>query len=195
MTVDSTESNAAVRVAPPPPVPAPAGSTASSLPASAPAASASARTAVDAVVKLLDVQSGRSQEPVSAVSLNFKFGADDLAIRVEWRNGEVHTQFRTDSPELRSALAAQWQTAAPGLASRTTPFAAPVFASTGDAATAAPGDEREARQSGDDPGYSGQPGGNRQPKPKSPAPSLSPVTPSLQRTRPLVGALRLHTFA
>lgn len=182
--------SSAARLAPPPPISAPAGT------ASAPASpvNASARTAVDAVIKLLDVQTGRSQEPVSAVSLNFKFGGDDLAVRVEWRNGEVHTQFRTDSPELRSALASQWQATAPNTGNRTTPFAAPVFSSSGDPSASASRDEREARQPGDE-GYSGQPGGSRTPRPKAPAPSASLAASVPLRTLPISTTLRLHTFA
>ena len=178
------------RSAPLPSISAPAGAAA---PAAAPA-QASARVAVDAVVKLLDVQTGRSQEPVSAVSLNFKFGGDDLAVRVEWRNGEVHTQFRTDSPELRSALASQWQATAPNTGNRTTPFAAPVFSSSGDPSASASRDEREARQPGDE-GYSGQPGGSRTPRPKAPAPSASLAASVPLRTLPISTTLRLHTFA
>jgi hypothetical protein len=190
MTPDST---AVGRLFSPPSISAPSGT--ASTPAAATPANASARVAVDAVVKLLDVQTGRSQEPVSAVSLNFKFGGDDLAIRVEWRDGEVHTQFRTDSPELRSALASQWQAVAPGTGSRATSFAAPVFSSTGDPSASASGGEREARHFGEDPGFSGQASRNRLPRPRSPAPSAAIAAALPLRASPLSSALRLHTFA
>jgi hypothetical protein len=106
----------------------------------------------------------------------------------------VHTQFRTDSPELRSALAAQWQTTTPNTGNRATPFATPVFAASGDQSASASRDEREARQPGDE-GYSGQPGGTRTPRPKAPAPAAALSSSVAPRSRPLSTTLRLHTFA
>ncbi|MBL9208582.1 MAG: hypothetical protein JNN01_26095 [Opitutaceae bacterium] len=44
-------------------------------------------------------------------SVNFKLNLDDVgvAVRVEYREGEVTATFQTDSPELRERLAAAWQ--------------------------------------------------------------------------------------
>jgi len=187
----TAELPAAARLAPPLPAAAPA------APADAAAPVSSARLAVDAVVKLVDAQSGRAQEPVSAVSLNFKFGGDDLAIRVEWRNGEVHTQFRTDSPELRAALASQWQAMAPSAAGRATPFAPPVFSSSGDSASATTGGGPDARQYGQ-PESSGQPGsfaGTRQQRRSAAARPAAPAAAAPAAAPTLSTVLRLHTFA
>jgi hypothetical protein len=158
------------------------------------AAGDSARLAVDAVVKVVDAQAGRSEEAVSAVSLNFKFGSDDLAIRVEWHDGEVHTQFRTDSPELRDALASQWQTAAPSPSNRMIQFAAPSFSSSGDA-TANAGGGQDPRQSGH-AGFGGQDRAGRGlfvPAPTAAAPAAA--APLSSGPSPLATVLHLHTFA
>jgi hypothetical protein len=152
---------------------------------------------VDAVVKLVDAQTGRSQAPVSAVSLNFKFGSDDLAIRVEWRNGEVHTQFRTDSVDLRSALASQWQAMAPSAAGRTTQFADPVFSAGGSSSAATTGTGPDARQYGQ-PGSSDLPGqsaGARPQRRTTPPRSASPAAVTAASAPPRPTSLRLHTFA
>jgi hypothetical protein len=50
----------------------------------------------------------------SSVELKLSFGDDaHLAVRVELRNGEVQTTFRTDSTELRQALTSEWHQQAP----------------------------------------------------------------------------------
>jgi len=183
---------AASRQPPLPSASAPAGTATAAASADASQASSSARVAVEAVVKLVDAQTGRAQEPVSAVSLNFKFGSEDLAVRVEWRNGEVHTQFRTDSPDLRAALASQWQAASPGTGDRSTVFASPVFSSTGDQAPSTAGDGRNAWQYGQQ-GSSDSSGSARTPRQN--ARTAAPEQPSDAGPSPLSTALRLHTFA
>jgi hypothetical protein len=71
------------------------------------AAASLARKAVDTIQNVIETQHVRTDH-MGVVSLNFKFGTEDLAVRVQLRNGEVHTQFRTDSSDLRSALADEW---------------------------------------------------------------------------------------
>jgi hypothetical protein len=198
MSADTPDLTAAVRLASLPTLAAPAATAPGAATTNeAEAATASARLAVDAVVKLVDAQSGRSQAPVSAVSLNFKFGSDDLAIRVEWRNGEVHTQFRTDSADLRSALASQWQAMAPSAAGRTVQFANPVFSTGGDSSASSTGAGPDARQYGQ-PGSSdlpGQSGGTRAQRRTASLRSASPAAVTSSSARPLPTSLRLHTFA
>ncbi|MFI5337003.1 MAG: hypothetical protein ACHQ5A_09475 [Opitutales bacterium] len=80
------------------------------------ALAATARQAVETVLTLVDGQSARAEQG-GVVNLNFKFGQDDLAVRVQMRGGEIQTQFRTDSPELRSALATEWRAVAGASAS------------------------------------------------------------------------------
>jgi hypothetical protein len=44
-----------------------------------------------------------------SVQLNFSVAGEELAVRVEMRADEVRTTYRTDSAELRAALAQEWQ--------------------------------------------------------------------------------------
>jgi hypothetical protein len=88
-----------------------------------------------------------------SVTLQFSVSGVDLGVRVELRGDEVHTTFRTDSTELRTALAQQWQsvTAAQG-GDRAARLAEPVFTSnhpshqTGADAGAANHRESQSRQ-------------------------------------------------
>jgi hypothetical protein len=62
--------------------------------------------------------------------LQFSVGGTDLNVRVEMRADEVRATFRTDSPELRSALAHEWQAAGnPVAGERSFRLAPPVFTS------------------------------------------------------------------
>jgi len=65
-----------------------------------------AHRAVEAVMTAADRVGAGSR---SSVHLQFSVGGSDLSVRVELRAGEVHATFRTDSGELRSALAVEWQ--------------------------------------------------------------------------------------
>jgi hypothetical protein len=67
--------------------------------------------AVETVLNVVDAQQvGSGQGGV--VKLDFNFGGEALAVHVQMRGGEVHTEFRTNSTELRSALSSQWSVAA-----------------------------------------------------------------------------------
>lgn len=92
-----------------------------------PAAPASAaRRAVDTVVEIVHAQVVSRLQPVPSVQLRFKVGHEDLSVRVQLRDGEVRTEFRTDNPELRAAVAQEWRavTAKPDTALR---FLDPIF--------------------------------------------------------------------
>ena len=67
-----------------------------------------AHRAVETIQNVVEAQRSGSAN-ASSVNLHFKFGGDDLAVRVQMRGGEVLTQFLTDSPELRSAITSEWQ--------------------------------------------------------------------------------------
>jgi len=168
----------------------PAGFSSSSVPAAATAAPVTipgASEAVAAVMKLIQAQANQSQGGVSAVNLSFKFGDDNLSVRVAWRDGIVQTQFRTDSDELRAALAGEWQTMAAAPASRALPLATPVFSSSSDSAS---GDEsRQSAQSGFGREWGQSDGGSA----SAPLVPSGPVSP--RRPPPLVAAGRLHAFA
>lgn len=67
-----------------------------------------AHRAVETIMNVVEAQRNGAAN-ASSVNLHFKFGGDDLAVRVQLRGGEVLTQFLTDSAELRSALSSEWQ--------------------------------------------------------------------------------------
>jgi hypothetical protein len=92
-----------------------------------------AQRAVEAALAATERFSARDQH---SVTLQFTVGGNELNVRVELRGSEVHTTFRTDSPELRSALSAEWQSVTTqSNADRTVRLATPVFSSNSDAPT------------------------------------------------------------
>ena len=80
-----------------------AGSTVASTPAPV-----LAHRAVETILNVVEAQRSGSAN-ASSVNLHFKFGGDDLAVRVQMRGGEVLTQFLTDSADLRRAITSEWQ--------------------------------------------------------------------------------------
>jgi hypothetical protein len=86
-----------------------------------------ARRAVESALAVADQYVTGDQR---SVKLQFTVGGEQLAVRVELKGNQVHTTFRTDSPELRSALAQEWQSvSAAQTGVRTQRLADPVFAS------------------------------------------------------------------
>jgi hypothetical protein len=67
--------------------------------------------AVETVLNVVDAQQVGSGQGGS-VKLDFNFGGEALAVHVQMRGGEVHTEFKTNSTDLRSALSSQWSVAA-----------------------------------------------------------------------------------
>ena len=65
-----------------------------------------AHEAVEVVLHAVEHVASRAQR---SVQLSFSVGGEELAVRVEMRSDEVRTTFRTDSAELRAALAQEWQ--------------------------------------------------------------------------------------
>lgn len=97
-----------------------------------------ARRAVDTVVEIVHAQVVARMQPAPSVQLRFKVGHEDLAVRVQLRDGEVHTEFRTDNAELRAAVTQEWRavTAKPEAALR---FLDPVFQAAQSTASQQPG--------------------------------------------------------
>jgi hypothetical protein len=151
-----------------------------------------AAQAVETVVSLVDAQVGNSQGSASAVRINFNFNGNDLAVRVAVSDGAVHTQFRTDSPELREAIALQWQEAAPSLPGRALNFLQPAFSGNSGSPDSASGSDgggprREAFPD------SGATAPSREPPISRPA---APPQAAATRAEPIPGAgRRLHAFA
>jgi hypothetical protein len=107
------------------------GSAPQSLPADLPEPApiqivANSHRAVEAVMSAVDRAAGREQ---TSVTLDFAIGRESLAVRVELQDGEVRATFRTESPELRAALAHEWQQAAAG-GDRTLKLAPAAFVSS-----------------------------------------------------------------
>jgi hypothetical protein len=98
--------------------------TSSSLLAAEPVVAA--QRAVEAVLTAVERFSTGERH---SVNLSFAMGDTALDVRVELRDDTVHATFRTESPELRQALAQQWQaaTGASDSGERTLRLAAPVF--------------------------------------------------------------------
>lgn len=71
-----------------------------------PEAVSTAEQAVELVLRAVDTVADREQK---IVKLEFSVGDVDLSVRVELAADEVRTTFRTESPELRAALAQEWQ--------------------------------------------------------------------------------------
>lgn len=93
----------------------------------APEAAVATQRAVEAVLTAADRVAASGNQ---AVNLQFSVGGADLTVRVELKDDAVHATFRTDSPELRNALAHEWQTVNGGdTGDRATRLASPVFTS------------------------------------------------------------------
>lgn len=131
-----------------------------------------------------------------AVTLQFSVSGVDLGVRVEVRANGVHTTFKTDSPELRAALAQEWQAiAGTQFADRSVRMADPVFTSAS-STPAAQSDTGGQNQRG-------APHGDRERATPEfanaavPYRSRSPDTTPVVKTRihPPATAGRLHTFA
>ena len=84
-----------------------------------------AHRAVDAVMTATERLGDANR---STIRLQFSVGDANLSVQVELRAGQVHTTFRTDSSDLRTALASEWQ-AMSGDSGRAVRLADPVFAS------------------------------------------------------------------
>ncbi len=88
-----------------------------------------AARAVETVTNLVEAQFSASMQKSGSVQLRLQFGGEDLRVRVELRDGAVHTDFRTDSPELRTALTREWQAVAASAPEQALRYLDPVFSS------------------------------------------------------------------
>ncbi len=96
----------------------------------APAPTATLRETMAAVVTAitaLDRHEGLGQK---MLDLQFHVGDERLALRVELKDGTVHTTFHTESAEMRSALTQEWQAVVPSAVGREIRLAEPVFNSS-----------------------------------------------------------------
>lgn len=94
-----------------------------------------AERAVATVTGLAEAQFSASMHKAGSVQLRLKFGGEDLSVRVELRDGAVHTDFRTDSPALREAISREWQAVAASAPGQLQRFLDPVFSPASSAST------------------------------------------------------------
>jgi hypothetical protein len=67
----------------------------------------------------------------NSVDVRFDFSATErLSVRVEYRDGTVHTTFRTDSSQLRDAISHEWQAQSAAAEQRPYRMSEPVFSQT-----------------------------------------------------------------
>ena len=103
-----------------------AAATGADTPSAPPETVSTTGAAVQAALTAAELLS--SSNAAKTVNLQFNMGDADLSLRVQLLNGQVHATFSTDSAQLRSALASEWQSAA-GPANAH--LAAPVFTGSG----------------------------------------------------------------
>lgn len=156
-----------------------------------------ASRAVDSVMAIADHFGTGGQR---AVSLQFTVSGVELAVHVELRGNAVHTTFRTDSPELRAALAAEWQSVNPTASgNRSQWLADPVFSSSSSGNGMSGNTNSGFQQHAD--ARQGQPQAFAEDmaRLRSPLRVPAPATPAVASTpsaRPVVvTSSRLHAFA
>ena len=151
-----------------------------------------AHQAVEAAITAADRQV--TGEP-RAVNLQFSVGNADLNVRVEMRDGALHATFRTDSADLRDALAHEWQSVNSSQVERPFRLADPVFAPANPAALASAGDNApQQRQGGDRTASSYAPVRGFASDSSGSEPALETLTAGPD-SAPRSTSLHLHTFA
>jgi hypothetical protein len=103
-----------------------------------------AERAVATVTGLAEAQFSASMQKAGSVQLRLKFGGEDLSVRVELRDGAVHTDFRTDSPALREAISREWQAVAAASPGHLQRFLDPVFSPSSPATSTDAGTQHHA---------------------------------------------------
>ncbi len=128
-----------------------------------------------------------------SVNLQFSVGNADLSVRVELRDGALHATFRTDSTELRSALAHEWQSVSSSSTERSVRLADPVFTSANSSSLASSGENASQQRTGQDRPSSSRPSNEFGPSGGSDlSAEVDPVTTT---SLPLSTSLHLHAFA
>ena len=104
----------------------------------APAPVATVRETMSAVISAVDALERRADVQQKSVDLQFHVGNEKLGLRVELRDGAVHTTFRTESSEMNSALAHEWHEVVQPALAREIHLAEPVFHSASASGNAVP---------------------------------------------------------
>jgi hypothetical protein len=147
---------------------------------------------VEAAMSAADRLAGSEQR---SVNLQFSVGNADLSVRVELRDGTMHATFRTDSAELRSALAHEWQSVNSNPGDRSVRLAEPVFTSSNPSHLASSGENASQQRPGQDRSGSSA----RAPGQFGPAATATDlpleIDPRAAGSVPLSTSLHLHAFA
>jgi hypothetical protein len=106
---------------------------------------ATPQEAVEAALNAAEMLSAGST--AHAVNLQFSVGNQDLSLKVEMKNGTVQATFATDSAQLRSDLAHEWQSTASGNSQSGLHLAQPVFTGAG-ASSSGAGDQAQQQGRG-----------------------------------------------
>lgn len=93
----------------------------------APAPVATVRETLAAVISAVDALERHADVQQKSVDLQFHIGNEKLGLRVELKDGVVHTTFRTESPEMNHALTREWHSLVPTGFGREVKLADPVF--------------------------------------------------------------------
>ncbi len=104
----------------------------------APAPVATVRETMAAVISAVDALERRADVQQKSVDLQFHVGNEKLGLRVELRDGAVHTTFRTESSEMNSALTHEWHAVVQPAFAREIHLAEPVFHSASTSGNAVP---------------------------------------------------------
>ncbi|HEY4248737.1 MAG TPA: hypothetical protein VGM64_18085 [Lacunisphaera sp.] len=104
----------------------------------APAPVATVRETMAAVISAVDALERRADVQQKSVDLQFNVGNEKLGLRVELRDGTVHTTFQTESPEMNSALSREWHEVVQPALAREIHLAEPVFHSPSTSGNAVP---------------------------------------------------------
>ncbi len=104
----------------------------------APAPVATVRETMAAVISAVDALERRADVQQKSVDLQFHVGNEKLGLRVELRDGAVHTTFHTESSEMNSALTHEWHEVVQPALAREIHLADPVFHSASTSGNAVP---------------------------------------------------------
>jgi len=96
----------------------------------APAPVATVRETMAAVISAVDALERKADVQQKSVDLQFHVGSEKLGLRVELRDGAVHTTFHTESTEMNGALAREWHRVVQPAMAREIRLAEPVFNTT-----------------------------------------------------------------
>jgi hypothetical protein len=141
---------------------------------------------VEGALAVADLQAVQRDSARSAVNLKFQVGEDHLSVRVAMTGDQVHTQFATDSADLRGAIAREWPTLAASTGGAVH-FAAPVV-SGGEGSTPSGAGESQNFPSPSGQGRGGQDPRSHEGPPAHPSadrePESAPEDPKPRPTLP-----------